>query len=152
MKKCQSKEKELENDLAQLNLMIERVINHAINPQDIEPQELIQQVLFNVEKTEELQKELTIVKDSVKIEDYPAIFDVTILDTLVTHSPESLGRPFYFRDCQEALNMLIEKSKVLQQAYKNVTLFANKSQQRANKLEHDSKYEPMSLSTLLSNS
>lgn len=58
---------------------------------------------------------------------YPAVFNLTALDPLVTYSPTTEGLPFYFGYSKKALSKLITDKGILSYAYSNAGLFANKS-------------------------
>jgi hypothetical protein len=80
---------------------------------------------------------------------YPAVFNATILDSLVAYDFNTLGRPFYFQECQEALNDLICKKDILKQAHKNVTFFGGREKHSDETMQASEASKPCKLSKLL---
>lgn len=57
---------------------------------------------------------------------YPAVFNITTLDPLVSYDNNNNGLLFYFRNCQETLAKLITKRKILDRAHENISHYVTK--------------------------
>lgn len=88
-------------------------------------------------KTEEEIKILTQLKETIEeeikiltrlektiYEKYPAIFNAIMLESLLTYDSTTDGLVFYSDQSPKTMLSLLEKKKLLQKAYQNITLFA----------------------------
>lgn len=75
----------------------------------------------------------------------PVAFNITFLDQAIGYSPNSNGSLFYFDTCKESLSELLRHKHIMQEAYKNLCLFANPAS-----VKSSIELNPVALSSVLS--
>ncbi|MBA2654081.1 MAG: hypothetical protein H0U71_03315 [Gammaproteobacteria bacterium] len=93
------------------------------------------------------EKQIQVHHSSIKISDsYPSVFNMTVVDPVITYSAKNKGILFYQDAGRETLAELLTDKKILQYAYKNISFFANHASQIGD--NYDTNTRP-SLATIL---